>query len=154
MSLFDDKRFQYRDTYLIFFAAAARPAVDAVQAAFRVPGSRFVTSSSRAQGKLLESVSIESPEDNAAMDIAYVEGPEVRQQVKELLAEFRTITLTGDDSKRLGQLRDCDARFDVLLFEQAGGGDELDPGGLLLVIEKLCELTGGIGVDPQSMSLL
>jgi len=45
-------------------------------------------------------------------------------------------------------------------FEQLveGGGDEpdemLDPSALLVVMETLMKLTGGIGVDPQSGSLM
>jgi hypothetical protein len=30
----------------------------------------------------------------------------------------------------------------------------MDPGGLLLVMEKLAQLTKGIGLDPQSLSLM
>ena len=43
-------------------------------------------------------------------------------------------------------------------FEQVIDGDEgdemFDPSALLLVIEALTELTGGIGIDPQSGTLV
>ena len=72
------------------------------------------------------------------------------------MVEFKTITLMGDDSKKLKQLSECNARFDIYHFEQTSGGEDemLDPGGLLLVIEKLAEIAKGVGLDPQSNSLL
>lgn len=155
MSLFDNPRFQYRDTYLVFFPAAARPQASAFQSALSQPGIRLDLNGLHTDGDLFESVSIEAPEDNTGMDVAYAGGREVREQIRDLLQEFRTLTLSGDDARQLGRLKDFDARFDVLLFEPAGGDeDDMDPGSLLIVIERLCAMTGGIGIDPQSMSLL
>jgi hypothetical protein len=92
------------------------------------------------------------------MDITYVEGTEVQQQVRELLDEFKTMTLAGDEARKLARLAKCDARFDIFHFEQvdsaAEDDDQMDPGGLLLVMEKLAQLTKGIGLDPQSLSLM
>jgi hypothetical protein len=51
----------------------------------------------------------------------------------------------------------CNARRDILHFEQIVGGEAedeseemLDPSALLLILDTLVEMTGGIGVDPQS----
>ena len=60
------------------------------------------------------------------------------------------------------QIRQCDARFDVLHFEETSeppdeddeADDILDPTALLLVLGTLGELTGGLAVDPQSGTLL
>lgn len=109
------------------------------------------------QGGEFVSATIRSPHDSSAMDIIYVEGEEVREQVSDLMSEFKTMTLTGDDLKKLPRLQNCDARFDVFLFEQSmAPGDEgmLDPGGLLLVMEQLAEMCDGVGIDPQSKTLL
>jgi hypothetical protein len=93
------------------------------------------------------------------MDIVCVDGDDVREQLREIVSEFRTMTLTKEDRQRLGQLADVDCRFDVFHFGQVSdSGDEeddfLDPGGLMSVLELLVELTDGIGYDPQSQSLL
>ena len=56
------------------------------------------------------------------------------------------------------KVQECDARFDIFFFEQVTdgtSGDEfLDPGGLLLVMEKLASVCDGIGLDPQSNALM
>jgi len=73
------------------------------------------------------------------------------------MEEFKTMTLVGDEGKKLSLLSKCDARFDIFHFEQIDGQTDdayLDPGGLLLVMQKLSELSGGVALDPQSHSLL
>jgi hypothetical protein len=68
------------------------------------------------------------------------------------------MTLTGDDRQKLKQLGEADCRFDVFHFGQVSESDEddddfLDPGGLMAVMDRLAELTGGVSFDPQSQSL-
>ena len=90
------------------------------------------------------------------MDISFVQGEEVLEQVRNLMDEFKTITLMGDDQTKLSVLSECNARLDIYHFEQTSGGEDemLDPGGLLLVMEKLAKLAQGVGLDPQSNALL
>ena len=94
------------------------------------------------------------------MDIAFVTGDEVVEQIQNLILEFRTMTLTGDDREKLENFQQCTARFDVFHFEEQSNEsgnspvEMIDPGGLLLVIEKLAALTGGVALDPQSQTLL
>lgn len=154
MSLFDDKKYQYRDTFYVFFPDGQRPAAEAVRLALARLDEGLVIRELRATDSLLESLSLECPEDNSAMDVCMVGGEEVRQQVRDLLEEFRTITLAKDDSRRLQQLKQCNSRFDILHFEEAGHEDDLDPGSMLLVVQELATMTGGVGLDPQSMTLL
>jgi hypothetical protein len=78
-----------------------------------------------------------------------------------LYKELKSSVADGEERAKLARLRSFDARFDLLHFEQVTGGrgaddlDEmLDPSALLIVLEALVELTGGVGVDPQSGSLL
>ena len=92
------------------------------------------------------------------MDVTYLEGEEVIEQVNEMMNDFKLMTLTGDDQKKLMIFQDCDARFDVFHFEQVAEGQEedefLDPGGLLLVMSNLAQLCKGVSLDPQSQTLL
>lgn len=157
MSLFEDNRYQYRDTYFVFFEKGNRPSLDKIEASLAELGSRYETIKATEQDGEFESLTFVSPYDFSAMDIAVVEGEEVAGQISELMDEFKTMTLTGEDSEKLSTLNNCDSRFDIFHFEQVDGISEdefLDPGGLLLVMEKLSELCEGIALDPQSHSLL
>jgi len=154
LSLFDNNAYQYRDTFFVFFPIGKRPDAEIVRASLENLREGFNISSIRVEGLLLESIAIECPDDNSGMDVAIVQGDEVRQQVGDLLKEFKTITLVDEDRLRLELLRKCDGRFDILHFGRLDSGEDIDPGGLLLVIQQLSELTGGVGLDPQSMSLI
>jgi hypothetical protein len=60
---------------------------------------------------------------------------------------------------KLARLPQCDARLDIMHFEQVvesedGEDDMLDPSALLLVLEALVKLTGGVGIDPQAGALM
>ena len=157
MSLFEDNRYQYRDTFFIFFEGQHRPDIEKIEACLAELGPRYKTVQRKDQDGAFEALTFVSPYDFSAMDIVSLEGEEVTNQITELMDEFRTMTLTGDESTKLSKLQNCNARFDIFHFEQVEGGNEeqaLDPGGLLLVIEKLSELCEGIPLDPQSQSLL
>ncbi|MFN5709957.1 MAG: hypothetical protein ACK56J_11250 [Planctomycetota bacterium] len=163
VSLFEDDMYVYRDTFFVLFERGHRPAASEVRAALASLGKRYELdppkTEERAAGQnSLESFTLRSPYDFSAMDITYVEGAEVQQQVRELIDEFKTMTLAGDEARKLSRLAKCDARFDIFHFEQvdsaAEDDDQMDPGGLLLVMEKLAQLTKGVGLDPQSLSLM
>jgi len=113
-------------------------------------------SSLRETDGLFESLCIKSPHDSSAMDITFVQGDEVTEQIKELMTEFKNMTLAGDDHKKLKALSRSTARFDIYHFEQTMGGENemLDPGGLFLVMEKLIHVCQGVGHDPQSNTLI
>lgn len=158
VSLFEDEMYVFRDTFFVLFERKNRPALAQVTAALASLGNRYELVQPIGADDTLESLTIRSPYDFSAMDITYVEGEEVQQQVRELMQEFKVMTLSGDDTKKLSRLSKCDARFDIFHFEQADSAaeddDQMDPGGLLLVMEKLAHLTQGIGLDPASMSLM
>jgi hypothetical protein len=161
MSLFGDDRFQWRETYFVLFRERDRP--DAKQAVRSIVGEdgRFDVSNVRADSKgKLESLTLTSPDDFAAMDISYVAGDEVSEQVEELTREVAQGTLTGDEREKLKRLAKCDARFDIFHFEQRmldgeDGDDEfLDPAALLIVMDRLSRACGGVAIDPQSGSFM
>jgi len=165
VSLFEDDMYVYRDTFFVLFERKNRPTTEQVWAALSSLGSRYELVPQAAEQEkgedgqaTMESFTLRSPYDFSAMDIAYVEGSEVQQQVKELLEEFKSMTLDGAEAKMVALLAKCDARFDIFHFEQvdsaAEDDDQMDPGGLLLVMSKLGQLTHGVGLDPQSFSLM
>ena len=156
MSLFEDSNYQYRDTYFVFFKKENRPSLDKIESTLAELGTRYQTLKSSEKDGEFESLTFVSPYDYSAMDIAVVLGEEVSSQISELMEDFKSMTLTGDDSAKIAELESCDSRFDIFHFEniQGGGEDEfLDPGGLLLLMEKLSSLSEGVALDPQSNSL-
>jgi len=108
---------------------------------------------------LLESLTILAPDDFAALDISYLAGEEVREQVAELAKEVEPSCCCQDEKERLEELRKCDARLDIFHFEQMADLDSeedgmFDPSALLVVLDTLAELTDGISVDPQGGAML
>ena len=158
MSLFEDNRFVYRDTFFVYLKREDRPSIDDVKGFLAEMGDKYKTTNLKESDGALESMTIHSPQDYSAMDVTYLEGEEVIEQVNEMMNDFKLMTLTGDDQKKLMIFQDCDARFDVFHFEQVAEGQEedefLDPGGLLLVMSNLAQLCKGVSLDPQSQTLL
>lgn len=157
MSLFEDSRFIYRDTFFIYLQSQHRPTADEVKAVIDSLGSKYDFENLKEIDGKFESVTVHSPQDNSGMDINLISGEEVTLQVKDLLGEFKLVTLTGEDRKKLAVIELCDARLDVFHFEEVLNESEeeiLDPGGLLLVLEKLANLCQGVSVDPQSQTML
>lgn len=160
MSLFEDDTYIYRDTFFVYLKDEDRPTAQAVADCFEKLGSKYEVGETREVDGRFGSVTVKSPQDSSAMDVAFVTGDEVVEQIHNLMLDFRTMTLTGDDREKLENFQQCNARFDVFHFEEqsnsAGNSPDemIDPGGLLLVIEKLAQLTGGVALDPQSQTLL
>jgi len=160
MSLFEDPEFQWRETYFILFAESQRPQAAVVREALQRLDTRYQLSELRDDGEgHFESVTLKSPDDYAAMDISYMDGEEVAEQVQELLANVRRDKKSEPvfDDQQLARLKSSTARLDVLHFEHISaadiGEDEeefLDPGSLLVVLERLKQICQGVVIDPQS----
>lgn len=154
-----DDRFEWRETYFILFPSDKRPALSKVEKTVRRLGAHLEFSGQEAdENGLLETLHIRSPEDHSALEIDYLSGEEVLMQVEELTNQMRS---ESGEREKLARLKKCDARFEIMHFEEMGDGfdpeesDEVfDPSALLVVLDALVELTGGVGVDPQSGTLL
>jgi hypothetical protein len=161
MSTFENDQYQWRETYFVLFDSARRPSLRAVEKAIHklARDFRIVDPAADDDGKF-ESLTVQSDEDFAAIDISFLEGEEATSQAIALAGELEESK--GADAETLARLCRFDARFDVLHFEHVAGfsrGEEdeedmLDPGSLLNVLEALVELTGGLGYDPQAGALL
>lgn len=157
MSLFGDDRYQWRETYFVLFRERDRPAAADATSAIGGNDGRFQITNVRADrhGRL-ESLTLTSPDDFAAMDLSYVSGEEVTEQVAELSREMSETVTTPDEREKLKRLGKCDARFDIFHFEQRGQDDDsddddfLDPAALLIVMDRLARACNGIAIDPQS----
>ncbi|MDX1944125.1 MAG: hypothetical protein SFU86_01860 [Pirellulaceae bacterium] len=161
MSLFEDSRYQWRETYFVLFEAQHRPPAEAVKRSLTELGPRLEVSHLAATPDgLLESLTVLSHADAAGMDITYVTGDEVAEQLAELKAEWKSRKLDATERARLEKLLHATARFDIYHFEEVsnfpGEEDEgpLDPGTLLLVLKRLAHLCHGQSIDPQSGEFL
>ncbi|NLS93681.1 MAG: hypothetical protein GXX96_16090 [Planctomycetaceae bacterium] len=160
MSMFENSQYQWRETYFVLFPAQRRPKLKEVQKAIsKLHQHLTLTNLSADEKGLLESLTILAPDDFAALDISYLAGEEVREQVAELAKEVEPSCCCQDEKERLEELRKCDARLDIFHFEQMADLDSeedgmFDPSALLVVLDTLAELTDGISVDPQGGAML
>ena len=161
MSTFERDDYRWRETYFVLFDVAHRPAMEDVEKALHELSSRFVLANPVADelGRF-DSVTLLAPDDFAALDISYLEGDEVLEHVVQLAEELNLSAESPEERAKLERIPACTARFDVMHFQQVeSGGDEeaeemFDPSALIVVLEALSGLTDGVGVDPQSGSLI
>jgi hypothetical protein len=162
MSLFEDSQYRWRETYFVQFPLKNRPSLEKTKQAISMVSDRFKLTHVQADGDgHFESLTLVASDDYAAVDVCFTSGEEVREDAIAFAEDAIAIGVSPEDHKRLDELKKYDARFDVLHFEQiTDGADEdddlngmLDPSALLLVLDALAELTGGIAVDPQSGTL-
>ncbi len=162
MSLFENPEYQWRETFFVLFDESRRPPADEIKSALECLSSNLEVTDLRAdKDGRIESMTIYSPDDFAAMDISCTAGEEVMEQVPDLLKEVEPNIETDEEKSKFRQLTECTARLDVFHFQQQSSdtGEEfseefMDPGGLLVVLERLGEICNGVVVDPQSGGLM
>jgi len=161
MSLFADSRYQWRETYFVLFDHKHRPQAEEVRAALAALGPRLEVSELVANAAgLLESMTILSHADAAGMDVTFVEGEEVKEQIVQLKQEWKGKKSSLKEKSHLERVLHADVRFDVYHFEEVSylpdeeDDGPLDPGTLLLVLNRLARLCHGEALDPQTGELL
>src|SRR5690242_17302992 len=140
----DDDQLEWRDTYFVLFQQADRPTLTQVEAAITESSKRLKLENLEAdEDGMFESVLVQVPQDNVALEISYERGDAVVQQSSELAKQLKDDL----DSKQLKKMLKSDARFDVMLFERIRAdavdssddddweADSLDPSSLLGVVE-------------------
>ncbi len=159
MSTFEDSRYRWRETYFVLFPAEKRPALKSVTKALSALNKRFELTNLNADPEgLVNSLTLISPDDFAALDICYTGGGEVLDQSAVLVDDLKKLGVEGPPPVPWEQIRQYEGRFDVLHFEQISESSEedaeeddlLDPSALLVVLEALARLTGGVALDPQA----
>ena len=138
MSLFENDQYEYTDTFFVFFKRENLPNAETVKAAIAELGDRYQFGKIAFREEQFESMTILSPQDFSAVDIVMDPNADVPTQIEELITEFRTLTLTGDDRDKLSRFKECNTRFDLFHFEQKVSGNTdpdafIDPGGLLIL---------------------
>jgi hypothetical protein len=160
-----DEQLEWRDTYFVLFRQSDRPTLTQVEAAITDSSKRLKLENLEAdEDGMFESVLVQAPQDNAALEISYERGESILEQS----AEFAKQLKDDVNQKQLQKMLKSDARFDIMLFERvkddfADEGDDddaeweggtLDPSSLLNVVGALAKLTGGLPIDPASGAVL
>lgn len=124
MSLFDDDRYSWRETYFVFFEPAKRPRLRTVRRELDEHAGTFRVLDQQAteEGKL-ERLVLASYEDHSALEIIYHEGKGVAGEAHALV-ESLLPGCTAKEAERLGTAKRCRAKFDILHFEQTAGTAE------------------------------
>jgi len=157
MSLFEDNQYEYCDTFFVFLEEGNAPTCEAIEGALAELGTRYTVENLKGRDGRFVSATIRSPADYSAMDLTFVVGDEVTEQVTTLGEELRNITMHGGAADSLKKMVKATARYDVFHFEEKNANNEdefLDPGGVLLVVQKIAAVCGGVGYDPQSQDII
>jgi len=157
MSLFENDLYEYCDTFFVFLKQENIPTTEAIETALAELGSRYIVENVKSNEGKFVSATVRSPADCSGMDLTFVAGEEVDDQLKGLGEELRNITLHGDVHGSFKKLLAANVRYDVFHFEEKNANNEdefLDPGGLLLVLQKIASTCDGVGYDPQSQDIL
>jgi hypothetical protein len=159
MSMFEDSRYRWRETYFVLFDAEQRPALKSVTKMLAALNKRFelCNLSADSHGRI-DSLTLISPDDFAALDICYTGGAEVLEQGVCLIEDLKKLGAESPPPVPWERIKKYDGRFDVLHFERVpedAGEDTdeeemLDPSALLVVLGALARLTGGVAIDPQA----
>ena len=153
----DGDQLQWRDTYFVWFPSKKRPKLKQVEAALKALPDKFVLKyPEQDDDGSFESITLMAPSDHVALESSYLARDDLREEAQTLAEEIKENDAGATD--RLAKLAACDARFDIVQFEQVEedtAGDEppdemFDPSTLLIVLGALAKLVDGIGVDPQS----
>jgi hypothetical protein len=161
MSTFENPHYRWRETYFVLFDEKKRPKTHALEKNIRSLNKRYeINNATSDENGMIESLTVISPDDYAAMDICYTADDEIREQAEELVSDLKKFA--GDTGAEIPEKKILAAtgRFDVLHFERIGGevdeeeDDMLDPGTLLIVLEALAKLTKGVAIDPQSGAII
>lgn len=163
MSMFENSQFRWRETYFVLFDAGDRPTLKAVEQKISELNDRYELRNLRADtdGRF-DSLTLLSPDDFAALDICYTSGAEVLEHSASLAEEMERAPPGSEEARSSKRVKQCDARFEVLHFEQIPEFPEedddpdeiLDPSALLLVLGALAKITDGVALDPQAGAII
>jgi len=118
MTLFEDDRYEWRETYFVCFESAHRPKLPEVRRALKTDAPLFTFLDSKAEhdGSLVE-LTIASYENHAALEIVYREGKEVLTEIQQI-SHSLIKDATAEELLKLQRIAQCKTRFDVHHFEQ------------------------------------
>ena len=140
----NDEQLEWRDTYFVLFKQTDRPTLTQVEAAITESSKRLKLENLEAdEDGMFESLLVQAPQDNAALEISYERGEAVAEQSVELVKQMKEDL----EPKQIQRMLKADARLDIMLFERVRDdfaddddeeweGGSLDPSSLLNVVVR------------------
>ena len=118
MTLFDDNRYDWRETYFVYFESTHRPKLSAFRRALKTdaPFLTILSCKADSDGYLVE-MTIASYEDHAALEIIYREGNDILAESLHLARSLKN-EATAIELSQLQKIAQCKTRLDVHHFEQ------------------------------------
>ena len=121
MTLFDDNRYDWRETYFIYFDSAHRPKLPEIRRALQTYAPLFYILGSQTEpDENLVEMTIASYENHAALEITYREGKEILAEARHLARSLEK-EASEEERAQLQKIVRCRSRFDVHHFEQTAG---------------------------------
>ena len=125
MSLYDDDRYTWRETYFVLFGdLQRRPLLDELKRGLQHGSLKILGSATNPEGRL-RTLTVASYENHSALEIVFRYGPQVTAEIDDLV---RTLEkgCTHKERDRLHAMKHWTAKFDVLHFEQSAGTAAFD----------------------------
>ena len=121
MTLFEDNRYDWRETYFVYFESAHRPKLPVIRRALQTYAPLFKVLDSKAEpnGNLVK-MTIASYEDHAALEVVYREGNDVLTEIQHLAKSWKN-EATAEELSQLQKIIQCRTRLDIHHFEQTAG---------------------------------
>ena len=119
MSMFDDSRYCWRETYLVMLDRLRRPMMSEMVQRLQKMNERLKITVARGNvNGLFEFLIVVAPNDNAAVEIQFHEGDEVAQEFSSLADELERHELSVKERKKIARARKFSAKIELLHFEQ------------------------------------
>ena len=118
MTLFDDDRYAWRETYFVCFESSHRPKLPDARRALQTHAPLLEVLDAQAdEHENLVMLTLASYEDHAAVEVVYREGNDILDEAKHLFHTLRG-DATAKELLRLQKIVHWRTRFDVHHFEQ------------------------------------
>jgi len=125
MSLYDDDRYTWRETYFVLFDdLRRRPLLDELRRELQLYGKTLKILAGQANGEgRLRQLTVASYEDHSALEIIFRQGAKVAAETDSLLRILEK-GCTPKERERLRLVKQWSTKLDVLHFEQTAGTAE------------------------------
>ena len=125
LSTFEREGYKWRETYFVLFDSCKRPNLEERGTHPAQLSDRFeLTNASADEDGRFESITRISPDDYAALGHLLQAGEEVTgTRRRAFTRSSRAAAADADERAKLARLAKCDARFDLLHFEQTSEDD-------------------------------
>ena len=118
MTLFNDERYDWRETYFVYFESAHRPKLTEIRRSLRMhaPFLDVLDTKTEQDGRIIE-MTIASYEDHAALEIVYREGEDILTEAQNLALSLKEEAVP-EELLKLHIISQYTTRLDVHHFEQ------------------------------------